>query len=151
MKHALIVLSLLSLPFTCYSNEYIVVNGVSKHVDSSKDYNESNYGLGYAWDTEWEWSGKIQPQVGFYKNSDEDWVAYATATKYFGSAFDDHLRFGFAGGVVVGYETFPVLPTIAFVVNGKTDQNMNINFLFTGYDDDGTIKPLIGVQFMFPF
>lgn len=141
-----------------FAEDYLYVNGLSSHTGSTTNHNERNWGLGYAWDSNWGWLGDIEPQVGFYKNSEWRWTGYVSFTKYYWSTSDKLFRFGTMQGLAVGYAQTPVLPVIALagLINTKP---VAISVLVTAYRDSSSeehpssnkYKPLIGLQAVIPF
>lgn len=163
MKNLLFIVLLILSP-TAFAEQYIVVNIKAWHTSSTLEYNEENWGLGYAWDTNWKYVGDVQPQVGFYRTSEYDvssYAAYFSLTKYFWQTRDRTLQLGGTAGVAVGYASGFARPILAGVatlnapLNGKP---VAVNFLASVYHDenqyhngDSKFKPLYAVQVAIPF
>jgi len=153
----LFAIFLLCVSTSTIGGEYLIVNGISKHIGASKNFNEFNPGIGYAWDTNWRWLGDIQPQLGFYENSGGRWTVYGAVGKKLITTSDKIWGIATIGGVAVGYEHTPVMPTAALVGTYR-NRHFGVNVLLSVYRDSedgdtsrgGSIKPLVGLQLVIP-
>lgn len=177
MKKLLLCAVLALVSTGAFAEDYLYINGLSRHVGAVNKHNEQNYGLGYAWDSNWKWFGDVEPQFGFYKNSEWRWTGYVSFTKYYWSTNDKLFRLGTMQGLAVGYSQTPVLPVIALagLINTKP---VAISILLTAFRDGGrtdntttcntvsetttcntvstetknsSYRPLIGIQAVIPF
>jgi hypothetical protein len=84
-----------------YGQEYVVATTRAYHFDRGRDYNESNFGLGYERRVSENWS----LATGYYKNS------FSRDTVYLFGAYTPYQlsgwRFGPLVGLVTGYERHP--------------------------------------------
>ena len=86
------------LALVVHAQDYLVATVTSFHFDRSKDYNESNFGLGIERRYSDEWAGS----VGYFKNSFYRNTVYVFAgyTPYRYGEW----RYGVVVGAVTGYE-----------------------------------------------
>jgi hypothetical protein len=81
-----------------HAGDMISVGGGAYHFDRDKDFNETNYGLGY----ERDWNKDLTWSVGVYKNSIRRATFYGLLNYYpfdLGAGF----RAGVSGGLMSGY------------------------------------------------
>ena len=100
---------------------YLDINGLSKHFGGSKEYNETNPGIGITRETE---KNKVVKALmaGVYENSFEDTSAYVGGhiAKRFGD--DYYMDLGISGGLLSGYEDKELTPMAALMMQlGKKD------------------------------
>lgn len=105
----ILLITLVPFLLMLYSKEakadgWVIIPGLSHHVNTTTKHNERNYGIGYEWSSD---SGR-RWVVEAYDNS--YWkaaVAVMTEVKTFDVA--DNFKFRLMGGAVTGYK-YPVTP-----------------------------------------
>lgn len=116
----------------CYGQDWLVVNGLAKHLDGQLHCNSTTSGLGY----EREHTRALRTTVGFYRNSNCRWSAYVAEAW---TPIDLGLvRAGVLGGIVTGY-TAAVMPAggLALSIEGHT---FGANVIFIPpYKDSGNV------------
>jgi len=86
--------------------DWLLVPGLSHHVNTSTKHNERNWGLGY----EWQSSSGRNWQIGAYDNSYWKPTTFVM-TELTNYQFSDTLRFRLNGGLVTGYK-YTVTPMV---------------------------------------
>ena len=109
----------------------LILHGPSYHFDRSSDFNNDNYGMGYAFD-----NGFV---AGAYHNSIDRTTIYA------GYVVRLHARVGIILGVATGYE-IPVAPAAVLNFNMPLDKqwSLHLNILPV---KSGVANLAIGYQF----
>lgn len=99
---------------------YLDINGISKHLNTDKDFNERNYGLGITRETEENRLVRML-SAGGYKNSfgDPSFYAGAGLARRFGNKH--YMDVGAIGGVVSGYDNRLSAMAAPMVSFGKKD------------------------------
>lgn len=124
----------------------------SNHVGSVGVYNENNPGIGYTWKTDVAVLGDVNAHVGVYRNSEYRTSAYISAVKYLWTS--GGFGAGYTVGLATGYESTPIMPILGAVVSYTVNDTVGINVVLSAFSDDkdnDKLKPLIGVQLVFPF
>lgn len=110
----LLILALLCLPAQA---DEIIIHGPSYHFDRDAGYNDSNYGLGYAWK-----NGLV---AGTFYNSESHQTVYGAYR------FNLYGNLGLWAGAATGYERAAVIPLIAvtYRVPITKDWALHLNFI----------------------
>lgn len=115
-----------------FADDWLVVNGLAKHLDGELHCNSTTSGLGY----EREHTRTLRATVGFYRNSNCRWSAYAAEA--WTPLELGAVRAGVLGGVVTGY-TARIMPAggLALSIEGRT---LGANVIFIPpYKESGNV------------
>ncbi len=94
------------------AEDYVIVSGLAKHLDGKQHCNSTTTGLGYEHSQSENW----RSQIGFYRNSNCRWSAYAAEAWMPVYLQSINVRLGVLGGVVTGYGS-AVLPAGGLVTS----------------------------------
>jgi hypothetical protein len=104
LARLLAIIALAIVPTITQAGWYLIP-GISKHVNTTTEHNEYNYGIGI----EEEWRSRNW-QIGIYKNSYWKTSTYVMA-ELTSFRFSDTMRFRLNGGLVTGYR-YAITPMV---------------------------------------
>lgn len=107
---------------------YLVVNGLSKHINPDQEYNEKNPGYGI----EYQWKDGNKNHIligGKYLNSldeNSNYLGYGRKYRLLGND-DLHLDGGFVAGGATGYPDYQIAPVLMPMLTAE-GKRMGVNF-----------------------
>lgn len=122
------------------AEDYVIVSGLAKHLDGKQHCNSTTTGLGYEHSQSENW----RSQIGFYRNSNCRWSAYAAEAWM--PLHLGNLSLGLLGGVVSGYAS-SILPA-GGIVTAYRFKNWKLNLITippVGNSSDGVLWLQAGI------